>query len=254
MLAGHWRPSGAGVNGPLNAAGQPSVISGETPSGTRSVVFGTTVMFRGHPKGGMSQAARAIFWAAPQGAKVTAPTASTVALSPVSPVTYPAAATVGVTTSGLSGTVQLLAGDKVVATGNSTAGSATLTVPGLLPGATQLVAKFTPAATTATPSVSAPATVTVAKAVSSLTLVAKKVLITGKKGKATLVITLSVPGVTTSGAVVLTDNGKVRKNPVLAAGSSKKIKLTLASGKHRIKVKYAGTALVLGDTAKLKIG
>ncbi|WP_194408796.1 M14 family zinc carboxypeptidase [Microbacterium cremeum] len=64
LLAGHWRATGAGTNGPASAAGQASVVSGEAASGARAVVFGTSPFFRTHPKGGMSQAAQAIFWAA----------------------------------------------------------------------------------------------------------------------------------------------------------------------------------------------
>jgi uncharacterized membrane protein len=64
FLAGHWRPSGAGTNGPASAAGQAAVVSGEAESGARAVVFGTSPFFRTHPKGAMSQAAQAIFWAA----------------------------------------------------------------------------------------------------------------------------------------------------------------------------------------------
>jgi hypothetical protein len=64
LLAGHWRATGAGTNGPAAAAGQAAVISGESASGARAVVFGTTPFFRTHPNGAMSQAAQAIFWAA----------------------------------------------------------------------------------------------------------------------------------------------------------------------------------------------
>jgi hypothetical protein len=64
FLAGHWRATGAGTNGPASATGQAAVISGEAESGARAVVFGTSPFFRTHPKGAMSQAAQAIFWAA----------------------------------------------------------------------------------------------------------------------------------------------------------------------------------------------
>ncbi|GAA1976756.1 M14 family zinc carboxypeptidase [Isoptericola halotolerans] len=64
FLAGHWRGTGSGANGPVAAAGQAAVISGESASGARAVVFGTSPFFRTHPKGPMSQAASAIFWAA----------------------------------------------------------------------------------------------------------------------------------------------------------------------------------------------
>lgn len=72
LLAGHWRSTNA-TNGPEVAASKASVISGENASGGKAMVFGTSVVFRNHPKGGLSQAARGLFWAAPEGAKVTAP-------------------------------------------------------------------------------------------------------------------------------------------------------------------------------------
>jgi len=63
FLAGHWAPNEDGTGGPDAAAGQASVVVGEAASGAKAVVFGTSVFFRTHPKGGMSQAARALFWA-----------------------------------------------------------------------------------------------------------------------------------------------------------------------------------------------
>ncbi|WP_036195016.1 M14 family zinc carboxypeptidase [Nocardioides aequoreus] len=63
LLAGHW--VGTGEEGEAYAAGKPSVVSGTSASGSRGLVFGTSVFFRTHPKGGLSQGARGIFWAAP---------------------------------------------------------------------------------------------------------------------------------------------------------------------------------------------
>lgn len=127
LLAGHWRPSGAGVNGPANAAGQPSVVSAEAASGARSLVFGTSVFFRSHPKGGMSQGARALFWAGPDGAGVGA-------LAPAGPpvVTTPTGGAPAASTVVLKAT-------KVRATigRNGTKGKVrarvTLAIPGLSP-------------------------------------------------------------------------------------------------------------------------
>ncbi|MFD1825505.1 MULTISPECIES: M14 family zinc carboxypeptidase [Mumia] len=76
LIAGHWRRGGAGgttPNGPQDAAGQPAVVSAEAASGAKAFVFGTSVFFRTHPKGGQSQAARGLFWAAPEGEGVAAP-------------------------------------------------------------------------------------------------------------------------------------------------------------------------------------
>ncbi|MFD6134227.1 M14 family zinc carboxypeptidase [Isoptericola sp. NPDC060257] len=64
FLAGHWAPSGTGSGGPDAASGHAAVVSGEAESGARAVVFGTSVFFRTHPKGGLGQAAQALFWAA----------------------------------------------------------------------------------------------------------------------------------------------------------------------------------------------
>ncbi|MGD8201972.1 M14 family zinc carboxypeptidase [Ornithinimicrobium sp. W1679] len=67
MLAGHWRAT-TETNGPDAAAGQASVISGRTAQGS-AVVFGTSPLFRTHPKGGLSQVAQAVVWAAPEAAE-----------------------------------------------------------------------------------------------------------------------------------------------------------------------------------------
>jgi hypothetical protein len=55
------------------------VISGEAASGAKALVFGTSVFFRTHPKGGLSQAAQAIFWAAPDAAAAPASATSELA-------------------------------------------------------------------------------------------------------------------------------------------------------------------------------
>ena len=72
FLAGHWLPGNGGV-GPQGVAGLASAISGESASGARGFVFGTSVFFRNHVKGGQSQAARALFWAGPDAEEVPAP-------------------------------------------------------------------------------------------------------------------------------------------------------------------------------------
>ncbi|MFE7135055.1 M14 family zinc carboxypeptidase [Streptomyces sp. NPDC057638] len=60
LVSGHWRESGAGVGGPAQAAGQPSIVSAVTPSGAPVTLFGTEPLFRGHPKGAFAQVARAL--------------------------------------------------------------------------------------------------------------------------------------------------------------------------------------------------
>lgn len=86
MLAGHWRAGvrqGVPLPGPESARGQAAVISGTaTESGATAVVFGTSVFFRTHPKGMLSQAARAVFWAGPEGPELVAPGPGTTPTSP----------------------------------------------------------------------------------------------------------------------------------------------------------------------------
>ncbi|MFD2797690.1 M14 family zinc carboxypeptidase [Promicromonospora vindobonensis] len=70
FLAGHWPRSGGGDGhaasagrGQDAAIGQAAAVSGKIGQ-ARAFVFGTSVFFRTHPRGGLSQAATAIHWAA----------------------------------------------------------------------------------------------------------------------------------------------------------------------------------------------
>ncbi|KAA1378487.1 M14 family metallopeptidase [Aeromicrobium fastidiosum] len=252
FLAGHWRGT-TETNGPDAAAGKASVVSYEKPTtGAKSMVFGTSVFFRTLPKGGMSQAARGLFWAGPTGDAVVAPGGSGVSITSVAPVTYPASASVTVAASdasgaALDGTVELTAGGKVVASGTTIGGKATLAVPGLAPGTTSVVATFAPSSTRYTASTSVPAAITVAKAVSRLTLTAKKVR-GAKKARAT--VTLTVPGVPTAGSVVVTDKGKKVKTVWVKTGSSRTLTLKLSKGTHRLRATFAGSGVAASGTTK----
>ncbi|MFI2488387.1 M14 family zinc carboxypeptidase [Promicromonospora kroppenstedtii] len=62
FLAGHWSSSGRGP-GPEAASGRIAAVSGKIGQ-ARAFVFGTSVFFRTHPRGGLSQAGTAIHWAA----------------------------------------------------------------------------------------------------------------------------------------------------------------------------------------------
>ena len=64
LVAGHWLPTAPGAGGPEQAAGQASVISGQTSRGGRAVLFGTEPLFRAHPKGLYAEFARALYWSA----------------------------------------------------------------------------------------------------------------------------------------------------------------------------------------------
>ena len=97
----------------------------------------------------------------------------------------------------------VVVGDEVVASGPTTDGAVSLTVAGLTPGTTSVVARFTPASPGSPAVLSAPADVRVTKAVSELDLDATKAA--GKRAR--LVLDLAVPAVPTRGRVVLRDNG-----------------------------------------------
>ncbi|WP_406176414.1 M14 family zinc carboxypeptidase [Streptomyces canus] len=56
LVSGHWRPLPDGSGGPAAAAGQASVVSGQS-----AVLFGTEPLFRDHPKGEFAQVGRALF-------------------------------------------------------------------------------------------------------------------------------------------------------------------------------------------------
>ena len=248
LLAGHWRATDTpATNGPATAARQASVVSSENATtGAKSMVFGTSVFFRTHTKGGMSQAARGLFWAAPVGDAVVAPNGTSVAIAPVGPVSYPGSATVTVTAAdsaskALDGIVDLRVGDAVVATASTSGGRATLTVPGLKPGTATVTATFTPSSPTHTSSTSAPATVTVAKATSRLALKATKVK---RAKKARLTVKLTVPGVPPGGTVVVTDRGRKIKTVWVKPGRSRTLTVKLAKGTHRLRAAFTGSGLV----------
>ncbi|WP_228387516.1 MULTISPECIES: M14 family zinc carboxypeptidase [unclassified Nocardioides] len=259
LLAGHWRqsPDGAGgpvPDGPASAAGQASVVSAEAASGARTVVFGTSVFFRNHPKGGLSQAATALFWAAPEGAGVVAPGEVGVTIEPVAKVTYPGAATVRVSTSGatgpVDGIVELLVDGRVVATGPTTGGTASLRVPGLRPGATSVVARFTPSDPAYDVATSAPVTVRVAKAASRTALKLTRVDGPGR-GQVAATVRVVVPRLPAVGTLVLSDRGRVVRTLRLTAADagSRTVRLRLGAGRHVVKATFAGTALVKGSSA-----
>ncbi len=244
LLAGHWRPSGAGTNGPGNAAGQPSVIAGEAASGARAVVFGTSVFYRTHVKGGMSQAARAIFWAGPTGDGVQAPSSTTVALTTDSSIRYPQAARFGVTVTSdegtPNGTVALRdRAGRTVASATLVEGAATLVVKGLEPGRSSFTAVYTPAGGGFESASSESVDVVVAKATSTTRLTVKKVQ--ARVVRAT--VSLTIPGMNGRGTVQIKDKGRTVRT-VTVSGGRKAVVLRLGKGRHVLTAVFAGSGRV----------
>ena len=259
LLAGHWRqspdgPGGPVADGPASAAGEASVVSAEADSGARTVVFGTSVFFRNHPKGGLSQAATALFWAAPAGTGVSAPGQVSVTVAPVARVSYPAAATVRVSVAGdagpVDGTVELLVDGEVAATGTTSGGAVALRLPGLRPGATSVVARFTPSDPAYDAASSAPVTVRVGKAVSRTGLKVKRV--GGPAGRqVAATVTFAVPRLPAVGTIVLSDRGRVVRTLRLSAADdgSRTVRIRLGAGRHVLKATFRATALIQGSSA-----
>ncbi len=257
LLAGHWRPSGAGTNGPANAAGQASVVSNEVASGARSVVFGIAPVYRTHTKGGLSQAARALHWAGPAGPEVVAPeappAATSVALSGDSPVTYPDDVVLDVTVSSAGGTptgsVAILdeAGDEVATADLDGAGGAVVPVEGVLPGDHTFTAVYTPDSEVFAGSESAEVPVQVNKAPSTL-----GIRRTGTEGgRVTFAITLDIRNLPSKGTVRILDRGRVIRNVTFGGNNdTRSVTLTLGRGQHAIQAAFPATPVALASRSR----
>ncbi|MBN9612870.1 MAG: Ig-like domain repeat protein, partial [Actinobacteria bacterium] len=269
LLAGHWRPSNANnpTNGPAQAAGQASVVSGQKASGAKSIVFGTSVFFRTHPKGGLSQAARGIFWAAPEGAKVEAPVPAdaTVKLSLAkSSTSYGQAntATVSVTGEGkaATGDVKLTLNGKALSTLKLSNGKASLnlsakTVPGKYALKAQYLGSDKVKAGEAT------TTVNVLKATPKVSAKAAKSKVSSKKN-ASVKVTVALPGaksVYATGKVQIKVGSKVLKTVNLSVSAKGKVTVKLPKlkkGKYSLKIEVLSNKLqnrAVAKTVKLRV-
>ncbi|MCL3838464.1 Ig-like domain repeat protein [Aeromicrobium duanguangcaii] len=245
LLSGHWRDTN-GSNGPLNAAGQAAAVSASAPSGAKAFVFGTAPVYRTHTKGGQSQAARALFWAAPEGEGVDAPdpeVATTTTLRVPAKATYGKAfnASVTVKASGTEkprGTVQVREGSKVLGTRSIAAnGTATVKVSGLKPGTRRLTARFVPSGSGFLGSTSAVATVKVAKATSRTTVKAKAL----GQGKVRVSVTVKSGAGKPTGTVRVKVGSKTRV--VKLKNGKATITIKAAKGKRSVTARYAGSSL-----------
>lgn len=247
MLAGHWRQGTSGgqpvANGPQDAAGQPSAVSAVAPSGAKAFVFGTSVFFRTHFKAGATQAARAIFWAGPEGEKVSAPDSTEVTLTAPARVTYPTATTFTAQVSAEGGTpsgdVTIVdAADEEVGSAEVVEGVATVEAL-LLPGTGSYTAVFTPDSPSALPAASAPVTVTVAKAASTTTMSLTKV--GPRLFRATITLASPVPS---TRVVKITDHGKeVLRFTLTGETTSRTVSVALRKGTHVLRGVFLGNEL-----------
>jgi hypothetical protein len=261
LLAGHWVGTNA-TDGPEYAGGRPSVIAGENAGGARGLVFGTSVFFRTHPRGGMSQAARALLWAAPDVAGVQAPVDTTTSLTVRdADIRYPHDVEISVVVDADAdvpvGTVQVLRAGAVLRSVRLTEadqGEADITLSRLAPGRYRLRARFVPAGGTLfRQSTSAPATVLVRKAASATRLwVNEDRAAQGLRAPAR--ITVRAPGVVPVGTVLVTDRGEVIRTLRFgrAVDGSRTVLLpALSNGAHRLRAVFRPTPLLTGSSSEV---
>lgn len=261
FLAGHWRATNA-TDGPENAAGKASVISGANASGGKAIVFGTSVVFRNHPKGGLSQAARGLFWAAPEGPEVVAP--ATVSVKPAKATTsYGQANSVTASVTGGSvpaaGTVEFSVDGKKLKSVKLTGGKAKVDLdPKMNAGKRVVTAKYLGSETVKAGS--AKATVTVQKAKPKVAIKYAKSKITTKQN-ASVAVTVTLPGAAKSvyatGTVQVKNGTKVLKSAKLTAASKGKVTVKLPKlkkGTYYLKaITLSNGNQVKGVSSKVKL-
>ncbi|MFC6233846.1 M14 family metallopeptidase [Leucobacter soli] len=259
LLAGHWRSTNA-TNGPEVAGGKASVISGESASGAKALVFGTSVFFRTHPKGGLSQAARGLFWAAPAADVLPAPkpVATVTAKLAKSTLRYGQANSVTVTVKGdganATGKVKVTLGGKAVKTATLSNGKVKVALP-----AKKSVGKYTLTASYLGSDEVKPnsksTSLRIHKANTKVTAkLSKSKISTKQNGKVTVKVTL--PGaskVYATGKVTVKVGNKTVKNVNLSASKKGKLTVTLPKlkkGTHKVSVQIKSTSNQKKGTSK----
>lgn len=268
LLAGHWRSTSA-TNGPESAGGQASVVSSENAeTGARSLVFGTSVFFRNHPKGGLSQAARGIFWAAPAGEPIAAPKPKpsqvTVKLSKSSTgYGQPNTATITVTSAGAAATgkVKVSVDGKAVKTASlSKTGTAKVSLPaGTKPGTHTVRAEYL--GSDAAQPKAATVKMKVVKAKPSVTAKLSKSKIKATQN-AKVKVTVKLPGakaVSATGKVQVKQGGKVLKTVSLPSSRKGTVTVKLPKmkkGTYTLRVDVPATSTqqaAKSKSVKLKV-
>lgn len=249
LLAGHWRSTNA-TNGPEIAGGNASVISGQhATSGAKSMVFGTAVFFRTHPKGGLSQAARGLFWAAP-GVDAIDPKAEVSVKLGKSSTRYGQPNTVTVTVNGggeqASGQVKVSVDGKTVKTIALASGKATVALPAnLKAGSHKVTAAFLGSDDVAASSTTV--SLKVLKALPKVTsTLAKSSIKTNQNAKVTVKVAL--PGaskVYATGKVTIKAGSKTVRTFTLYSSKKGTVTVTLPQlkkGTYNLSVRIAANA------------
>ncbi len=157
-------------------------------------------------------------------------------------------ATVTVSGARATGTVELLAGGKVVGRGTLKDGAASIALSAVRPGRVGLTARFGGSAL-AGASVSGPVVVTVARATTSSSLRASDTSVrTG--AKVTFAVKVAATGTTPGGKVQVRRGSTVVKTLTLSRGTAL-VRLTQSKkGTHRYTVRYLGSDLAAPSTSK----
>ena len=258
FLAGHWLATND-TNGPDFASGKAAVISNEVASGARSMVFGTSIFFRSHPKGGLGQGGRAIFWAASTApTPLPVPRPTTVDLTQVGSTTYPDRARVRVEVAPATGEgtptgeVEIVNGKgRTLTTADLSDGTAVVDLPARRPGAPRLRAGFVPDDADFAPAVSSLVAVTTVKLGSTTRT---KIRQLGKRRVRLVTITRTArpDDVTAKGKVVVFVDGELERRFRIRPADEgvHRLKLRLSKGLHRVRAVYVGNRLVAPSASK----
>ncbi|MEE3128155.1 MAG: M14 family metallopeptidase [Actinomycetota bacterium] len=249
MLAGHW----TGTGGPEDTAGRAASVWATDEDGSRALVFGTSLLFRHHPKAGLGDVGRALYWAGPEGEKVVAPAepvVTTTMLTPASSrVEYGDDVVLDVEVAPASGedapagTVVVTDDrDRTVGTATLSDGTATVRVGGVTPGERTYTASYEPTSLhEASTSTTVPVTIDRA---STLTRFKARTPKDGRLRTTVRIRTAEAAGSAVGRVLVLVDGEVERTFRVRRKDEGNRaVTLRLPSGRVEVQVLYRGDDL-----------
>ncbi len=263
--------AGSPVDQQLAASGGHSPVSFAVTSGTLPAGLGLTT--GGHLTGTLTEPGSYSFTvtvtdadgkqtAVPVALTVTTTTTTTLTLSAATqtrgaaPVQAAVAVAAGSGTAKPSGTVEILDGSAVIASGALVDGAVTVALPATLSvGAHHLTARYPESDPRWEPSASDPRTLTVTKAAPQLTVTTSRPsVVAGTASVATVVV--KATGVVPTGTVTLSESGKTLATVRLGAGGRATVTLPAftTAGSHTVQAAYQGSSEVSAANGQVRVG